>query len=79
MRLPKRMNFQKTSKGAGGGVILNPKIYVADFGPLNRAFFPPDVFRKKDLQHDFPKMSKAVWSFSKYSSVLVASPVHGLC
>ena len=25
--------FQK-----GGGVIFNPKIYIADFGPLNRPF-----------------------------------------
>ena len=33
---PKRMNFRKSSKG--GGVISNPKIYIADFGPLNRAF-----------------------------------------
>ena len=24
--------------GRGGGVIFNPKIYVADFGPLRRAF-----------------------------------------
>ena len=74
------MNFQKTSKGKGG-FVFNPKIYVADFGPLNRAFFPPDVFRKKDLQHDFPKMleggkkSKAVWNSSENSSVLVSSPV----
>ena len=35
--LPKRTNFRKSSKG-GGGVISNPKIYFADFGPLNRAF-----------------------------------------
>ena len=31
--VPKRMNFWKISKG-GGGVIFNPKIYVADFEPL---------------------------------------------
>ena len=35
--LPKRMNFWKSSK-RGGAVISNPKIYVADFGHLNRAF-----------------------------------------
>ena len=35
--LPKRMNFQKNSK-RGGGIIFNPKIYVADFGPFNRGF-----------------------------------------
>ena len=35
--LPKRMNFQKSSKG-GGGVIFNPKIYVADFCHYRRCF-----------------------------------------
>ena len=34
---PKRMNFRKSSEG-GGGIISDPKIYVAKFGPLNRAF-----------------------------------------
>ena len=34
--LPKRMNFRKSSK-RGGGVIFNPKIYIAKFGPLSRA------------------------------------------
>ena len=29
--------FQGAAAG-GGGVIFNPKIYVADFGPLNWAF-----------------------------------------
>ena len=32
----KRMNFRKSSKR--GGVISNPKIYIADFGLLNGAF-----------------------------------------
>ena len=31
---PNRMNFQKSSK-EGGGVIFNPKIYVADVGFLS--------------------------------------------
>ena len=31
-RLPKRMNFRKTSKRGEGGVIFNPKIYVAHIG-----------------------------------------------
>ena len=31
---PKRMIFGKVP---GGGVIFNPNIYVAKFGPLNRA------------------------------------------
>ena len=37
---PKRMNFRINSKGwVGGRIIFNPNIYVADFGPLNRAFW----------------------------------------
>ena len=32
---PKQMNFRKNSKG--GGIISNPKIFIADFVPLNRA------------------------------------------
>ena len=34
----KQMNFQKLPKGKGG-VIFNPKIYVAYFEPLYRDFF----------------------------------------
>ena len=49
------MNFRKTFKGLRG-VILVPKNYVADFGPL-RLF--SEVFRKK-LQHTFPKMREGV-------------------
>ena len=44
-------NFQ------GGGVIFNPKIYVADFGPLYRAV--KWVWGKK-LQYDFLKMMGGV-------------------
>ena len=36
MAPPKRMNFRKSSKG--WGLISNPKIYIAKFGPFNRAF-----------------------------------------
>ena len=46
------------------------------------ALVPPCIYSTisiiKNLQHDFPKMrggSKAVWNFSEYSSVLVATPV----
>ena len=46
-----------------GGIIFNPKIYVADFGPLPKFF--SDVFQKK-LQHNFPKMRGG------HSPVLVA-------
>ena len=40
-----------------GGIIFNPKIYVADFGPLC-------IF--------FGRFAKAVWNLSESSSVLVA-------
>ena len=36
MAAPNQMNFRKSSKG--GGRIFNPKIHIADFEPLNRAF-----------------------------------------
>ena len=36
VRLTDPMNFRKSSER--GGVIFNPKIYIAKFGPLNRAF-----------------------------------------
>ena len=38
----------------GGGVIFNQKIYLADFGPLNRAFWAWNL--KKKLQHNHPNM-----------------------
>ena len=48
-------NFQR-----GGGVIFNPKIYVADFGPLYRAFF----------KHNFPKMRWGVqWPLGFFSKI----------
>ena len=61
------MNFWKSSKG---GVF--PKNYVADFGPLNRAF---TRFFGRKLEHNFAKMrgSNAVLKFSENASVLVAS------
>ena len=43
------------------------------------ATFEEFVASLKNLQHNFPKMrggSKAVWNFSKNSSILVTSPVH---
>ena len=58
--------------GAGGEVVFNPKIYISDFGPLNRAC-------RKKLQYGFLKMrgggSKATWNFSENSSVLLWPPV----
>ena len=50
VKLPKQMNFRKSFEG--GGVIFNPNIYIADFGPLT-LFHPrgqgrsaPFVFNK---------------------------------
>ena len=51
MAPPKRMNFRKVPKG--GGVIFNPQIYIADFGPLNRVICAEN---KEGL--------KAIWNFS---------------
>ena len=49
--LPNRMSFRKSAKG-GAGVIFNPKIDIADFGPIKGVFFY--VFRKK-MQYNFPE------------------------
>ena len=63
--------FSEKFQRGGGGIIFNPKIYVADFCHYRRYF--GHEFQKK-LQHNFPKMrgggSKAVWNFSENSSVL---------
>ena len=64
--------------GGGGGVIFNPRIYIADFGPLNRAL--KRVLGKKYLHYDFLKtMRKWVKGrsefFRKFNSVLVPPPV----
>ena len=55
----------------GGGVISNPKIYVADFGHYEGSTSVMNF--GENPQHDFPKMrggSMAVWNFSENSSVL---------
>ena len=51
MAPPKRMNFRKSSKGGGDGVISNPKIYIADFGPLvfPRIHIDCSIIRRKIL------------------------------
>ena len=65
MTIPKRVNFRKRSKV--GGVILNPKIYVADFGPSNRAI--KYTFPKKKLQHKFPKMRGGQRPFGTFPKI----------
>ena len=44
--------------------IFNPKIYVADFGSLKRAFF--GSFPKKKLLHNFPNMRGGVKARLEY-------------
>ena len=72
--LPNRMSFRKSAKG-GAGVIFNPKIDIADFGPIKGVFFLR--FPKKNCNTIFQNEgwgSKAVWNLSENSSDLVASP-----
>ena len=45
VRLPNGMNFQKSAKG--GGVIFNPKIYIADFGNFKRGFLSMKFVKRK--------------------------------
>ena len=55
------MEDEFSEKLQGVGDIFNPKIYIADFGPLYRA--SSDVYRKK-LQYNFPKMREGGgWPF----------------
>ena len=72
MAAPNLMNFRKSSK-RGGGVIFNPKIYIADFCHYRRYF-------GHEFQEKFAILfseneggggdSKAVWNFSENSSIL---------
>ena len=41
-------NFRKTSKG--GGVIFNPKIYIADFGSLKQGFLSMKLIQKSNFR-----------------------------
>ena len=38
------MNFWKCAEG--GGVIFNPKIYIADFGNFKQGFFEQEIDKK---------------------------------
>ena len=44
--LPNRMNFWKSAKGGGGGVIFNPKIYIADFGNFKQGFLSMKLIKR---------------------------------
>ena len=79
LSLPLSMNFWKSSKG-GGGVISDPKNFVAKFlafeTPIWGGHFCSKNFRSKKSQHFSQKRgrgggSKAVWNFSKKSSIMV--------
>ena len=52
--------FGKVLKG-GRGVIFNPKIYIAKFGPLNRAFWPWKWYKKVFLGYVFTLLP--CWTF----------------
>ena len=68
---PNGMNYWKK----GRGVIFNPN-YVADFGPLNRAFGAWNWYKFATwYSENEGEGSKAVWNFSENSSVLVALPI----
>ena len=76
MTIPKRMSFQKSSKGGEGGHFKN---LCCRFWTFKHGFLST-----KHLPYHFPKMSegggsKSVWNFSENSSVLEASPVPKLC
>ena len=76
MAQPKRMNFWKSSKRGGeGGSFPIQKFMLQIFAIINASSV---MNSGKKAQHDFPKMrgeggSKAVWNFSKNSSVLEMS------
>ena len=43
--VPNQINFRKSSKG--GGVIFNPKIYVADFGNFKQGFLSMKMIKRR--------------------------------
>ena len=47
MAAANRMNFRESSKG-GGGVIFDPKIYVADFGKFKQGFLSMKLIQKSN-------------------------------
>ena len=53
------MSEKKLLPKGGGGVIFNPKIYVADIGSFNIA-----LFRRSQFQHDLPKKRRGGGIFS---------------
>ena len=56
--------LEKFQRGEGQGVILNPKIHIADFGPLYRAL---NRDLRKKLQYRFPKMASLHFLLSRNS------------
>ena len=71
--LPKRMNFRKKNQRAGGWVISNPNMYIADF---YKWFFGHEFRKKTAIWFSENEAGpKAVWNFSENSSLLVGPPV----
>ena len=48
VRLPNQMNFWKSAKG--GGVIFNPKLYIADFGKFKQGFLSMKLIQKSNFR-----------------------------
>ena len=44
------MNFRISFKGGGGGVIFNPKIYVAGFGNFKQEFLSMKLIQKSNFR-----------------------------
>ena len=42
--------FSETFQGVGGGVIFNPKIYIADFENLLRGFLSMKLIQKSNFR-----------------------------
>ena len=54
--------FGKVPKG-GGGVIFNPKIYIAKFGPLNSAFSAWQCYKRDFFGYVFNQLLLPTWLY----------------
>ena len=68
--------LEKFQKGGGGGHFQSKNLCCRFFAIINASSL---MYSRKKAQHDFPKMrggggSKAVWNFSKNSSLLETPP-----
>ena len=58
------MNFRESSKG-GGGVIFDPKIYVADFGNFKQGFLSMKLIQKSNFRVQGMFLQQLYWEKSK--------------